>query len=69
MLLSDMGADVVRVEREKYEAASSDGFILRGRRTLRLNLKEAIGYRTATALAARADVLIEGFRPGVMEKL
>jgi alpha-methylacyl-CoA racemase len=69
MLLSDLGADVVRLERENQPLRASDGFILRGRRSLALNLKDPQNVRTAAALAARADILIEGFRPGIMEKL
>lgn len=68
MLLSDMGADVVRIDRP---GARYDRFTVesRGRRSLVLDLKKGAGRETALRMIARADVLIEGFRPGVMERL
>jgi alpha-methylacyl-CoA racemase len=70
MMLADMGADVVRVER----AATTFGggvhdFLGRGRRSVALDLKNPVGVEAALALVASADALIEGFRPGVMERL
>ena len=74
MLLADMGADVLLVDR----AASSDlglkrerwmDVMLRGRRSVTLDLKTKDGVVAALELVARADALIEGFRPGVMERL
>jgi alpha-methylacyl-CoA racemase len=73
MMLADMGADVLLVDRT---ADARLGFgrerwydvMLRGRRSVTLDLKRADGVRAALALAARADVVIEGFRPGVMER-
>jgi alpha-methylacyl-CoA racemase len=70
MLLADMGADVVRIER----AVRSDPLELReifdrGRSTIEIDLKTPSGRDAALRLIDRADVLIEGFRPGVMERL
>jgi len=74
MLLADMGADVLLVDRP----ASADlglkrerwmDVMLRGRRSVTLDLKSKEGAAIALELVARADALIEGFRPGVMERL
>ena len=74
MMLADMGADVVRVERtaavrDPRPAARPADPLLRGRRSVALNLKHPGGTEALMALVARADVLVEGFRPGVMERL
>ncbi|MET9088356.1 CaiB/BaiF CoA-transferase family protein [Streptomyces sp. NPDC004237] len=73
MLLADLGADVVRVERPdgglRLVPDGSPDWLLRGRRSVFADLKTDEGRRTALALAERADVLIEGFRPGVAERL
>jgi alpha-methylacyl-CoA racemase len=69
MLLSDLGADVVRVDREGKHPGVLDAIILRGRRSIALDLKSAAGLQTARELSSRADILIEGFRPQVMERL
>src|SRR4051794_19263191 len=74
MMLADMGADVLVVDRP---ADPGLGFgrerwydvMLRGRRSVTLDLKGANAAAAASALAARADVVLEGFRPGVMERL
>jgi alpha-methylacyl-CoA racemase len=68
MLLSDLGADVLRVDRP---GASYDRFTVeaRGRRSIVLDLKSEEGRETALRLTEKADALIEGFRPGVMERL
>jgi len=68
MLLADMGADVLRIDRPGAGAHRAD-LIHRGRRSLALDLKEAAGIETCLAVMDKADVLIEGFRPGVMERL
>ena len=72
-LLSDMGADVVRVERVELveRATRPSGFMFdaRGRRDLAVDLKNADGVETVLRLVERADALIEGFRPGVTERL
>ncbi len=71
MVLADLGADVLRIDRAGAEnlLGLQRDFMERGRRSLLLNLKTAEGLETAQKLAARADVLVEGFRPGVMERL
>jgi alpha-methylacyl-CoA racemase len=72
MLLADMGADVIRVDRpaEGPSPAIAEFDILRrGRRSVVLDLHSVGGVRAALDLAERADVLIEGYRPGVAERL
>jgi alpha-methylacyl-CoA racemase len=74
MLLADMGADVLLVDRERQAQLGLGGerrheVMLRGRRSLTLDLKSPGGVEAALQLADRADALIEGFRPGVMERL
>ncbi|MFC5747461.1 CaiB/BaiF CoA transferase family protein [Actinomadura rugatobispora] len=72
MLLADLGADVIRVDRpgsDPSRPAPEDDAVNRGRRSIVLDLKSPAGRALALDLAARADVLIEGFRPGVMERL
>lgn len=73
MLLSDMGADVVRVERPPWEptepGAAAWDITSRGRRSIVLDLKRPTDLAQALTLIDRADVLIEGFRPQVMERL
>lgn len=69
MLLSDMGADVVRIDRPGSGGCDPRDFVSRGRRLVRLDLKTADGRDQALALLEHADALIEGFRPGVMERL
>jgi alpha-methylacyl-CoA racemase len=72
-LLSDMGAEVVRVERAELAATASkpSGFVFdgRGRHDITVDLKHADGVETVLRLVERADALIEGFRPGVTERL
>jgi alpha-methylacyl-CoA racemase len=72
-LLSDMGAEVVRVERAELvdRAQSPTGFVVdaRGRRDIGIDLKHPDGQECVLRLVERADVLIEGFRPGVTERL
>jgi alpha-methylacyl-CoA racemase len=68
MLLADMGAEVLRVDRAGAPPAP-DHVLARGRRSLELDLKQPSGVATCLAAVEKADVLIEGFRPGVMERL
>ncbi len=68
MLLSDMGADVVRIDRKGGRAMPKD-VTGRGRRSVALDMKIRGDVEVALALIEKADVLIEGFRPGVMERL
>jgi alpha-methylacyl-CoA racemase len=70
MLLADMGADVLRIERSAAAAVvPADDPTRRGRQSIALNLKSAAGREALLALSEQADALIEGFRPGVMERL
>ena len=69
MLMSDMGADVIAIQRPGHGRNHPGNFVNRGRRTIELDLKKPEDVATAKALVAKADVLVEGFRPGVMEKL
>src|SRR5450432_4001298 len=70
MLLADMGADVLRIERSSGAAVVPAGDpTRRGRQSIALDLKSADGREALLALSERADALIEGFRPGVMERL
>lgn len=69
MLLADMGADIVRIERAKDQAPARVDLIGRGRRTVVADLKNAADRDQVRNLLAHADALIEGFRPGVMERL
>jgi alpha-methylacyl-CoA racemase len=74
MMLADMGADVLLVDRPEdprlgLKRERWSDVMLRGRRSVTLDLKSAGGVEAALALAARADAIIEGFRPGVMERL
>mgnify|MGYP003109309654 CR=1 FL=1 len=71
MMLSDMGADVIRIDRPGgHNLLGLDYDILnRGRRSIALDLKTPEGVETVLKLVEKADGLIEGFRPGVMEKL
>ena len=74
MMLSDMGAEVVRIDRaDRVPEAIPDtphGDLLnRGRRNIGVNLKSPEGVETVLKLVEQADAIIEGFRPGVMERL
>jgi alpha-methylacyl-CoA racemase len=69
MLLADMGADVVRVARPDGPCLDKRDIVERGRRVVQLDLKSATGIATVLDLLDQADVLLEGFRPGVMERL
>jgi alpha-methylacyl-CoA racemase len=74
MLLADFGADVIRIDRPGGGAApfgidQGDKVLGRGKRSIALDLKSDDGRETAIALAERANIVIEGFRPGVMERL
>lgn len=69
MLLSDLGAEVLRIDRLGSSGAAVTEVVSRGRTSLAIDLKRAEGVAAALALIEKADVLIEGFRPGVMERL
>jgi alpha-methylacyl-CoA racemase len=69
MMLADMGADVVQVQRPGRSPAASADPMMRSRRCLALDLKNAAAVEVVLRLIERADVLIEGYRPGVTERL
>jgi alpha-methylacyl-CoA racemase len=68
MMLADHGASVIRIEREGLIGIPNDP-LLRSRRSLALDLKTDSARQVVRKLAARSDALIEGYRPGVMERL
>jgi alpha-methylacyl-CoA racemase len=74
MLLADMGADVLRIDRASsvrpgpFSRPNAD-ILNRGRRSIGIDLKHPEGVDAVLALVESADALIEGFRPGVMERL
>jgi alpha-methylacyl-CoA racemase len=74
MLLSDMGADVLRIDRTTaaglgISMRTKFDLLNRGRRSVAFDLKKAEAIDAVMRLVERADALIEGFRPGVMERL
>lgn len=69
MLLADMGAEIVRIGRRGERPPYKAEIWLRGRRVVALDLKKPEGLNAALRLIEQADALIEGFRPGVMERL
>ena len=69
MLLADMGADVVRIARPGAAQLDPRDIVERGRRLVHLDLKSPVNVESALMLIERADALLEGFRPGVMERL
>ncbi|MGH8672863.1 MAG: CaiB/BaiF CoA transferase family protein, partial [Burkholderiales bacterium] len=74
MLLADMGADVILVDRPApgdlgLKRERWNDVMMRGKRSVTLDLKATGGIEAALELIGRADALIEGFRPGVMERL
>ena len=72
MMLSDMGADVLRIDRAGSVGRASGpsrDIMNRGRRSVAVDLKHPEGVETVLRLVEGADALLEGFRPGVMERL
>ncbi|MFM7508213.1 MAG: CoA transferase, partial [Actinomycetota bacterium] len=74
MMLSDMGADVIRVDRADRAATGAPSappvdVLNRGRRSVAIDLKSPEGVEVLLELVEHADALIEGFRPGVTERL
>jgi alpha-methylacyl-CoA racemase len=75
MMLSDMGAEVLRIDRtervdgSEHTAPPPLDFLARGRRSVGLDLKSPEGIELLLKLVESADVILEGFRPGVMERL
>jgi alpha-methylacyl-CoA racemase len=74
MLMSDLGAEVIRIDRPPREPLGEHqqherDILLRGRRSIALDLKSSEGVEAALRLIDRADVLLDPFRPGVTERL
>jgi alpha-methylacyl-CoA racemase len=73
MLLADLGAEVIRIDRLSGSAGLADAMAAspmgRGRRSVRLDLRKPGGAEVALRIVERCDALIEGFRPGVAERL
>ena len=68
MLLADMGADVVRIDRPLPQEFRA-GLLHRGKRSAIIDLRDPAGTQAALQIIAGCDILIEGFRPGVTERL
>lgn len=70
MMLADMGADVIRIDRKVPGFLGGGGTLIdRGRRTIALDIKKPGAADVVRRLMLKSDALIEGFRPGVMERL
>jgi alpha-methylacyl-CoA racemase len=69
MLLSDLGADVVRIDRKGGRGGAPTDITSRGRRSVALDLKTPEAVEACLKLMEGADAVFEGFRPGVMERL
>jgi crotonobetainyl-CoA:carnitine CoA-transferase CaiB-like acyl-CoA transferase len=70
MILADLGADVLRIEDRRFEGEGPGmPTVMRNKRHMTLNLKHPQGQEIFFRLARRADVILEGFRPGVTERL
>jgi alpha-methylacyl-CoA racemase len=69
MMLSDMGAEVIRVDRLRPGARAGRDVLARNRRAIALDLKKPQGVEAVLKLVETADGLFEGFRPGVTERL
>ena len=69
MVLADMGAEVIRIDRPGAPPAMPDDPLTRGRRSVSLDLKKPAAIDVVLRLVERSDVFVEGFRPGVTERL
>ncbi|HJV09703.1 MAG TPA: CoA transferase, partial [Acidimicrobiales bacterium] len=69
MLLADFGADVISVEPRRDPEFDVAGFFNRGKRSALVDLRHPDGAEVVARLADRADVFVEGSRPGSMERL
>ncbi|MEM9278262.1 MAG: CaiB/BaiF CoA-transferase family protein, partial [Pseudomonadota bacterium] len=67
-LMADLGAEVIVIDRKSGQDISQD-VNRRGKKSIALNLKDPEGVETALKLISGSDIIIEGFRPGVMERL
>lgn len=69
MMLSDMGAEVIRIDRKGGRGGSKFDITSRGRRSVAMDLKNPKAIAAVLGLIEKADAILEGFRPGVMERL
>jgi alpha-methylacyl-CoA racemase len=69
MLLSDMGAEVIRVDRAAGQPRRAKDVLTRGRKSIAVDLKSDAGKEVILKLCESSDALFEGFRPGVTERL
>ncbi|MEQ8485970.1 MAG: CaiB/BaiF CoA-transferase family protein [Pseudomonadales bacterium] len=69
MMLSDMGAEVIRIDRVGAGGGRTQDVLARNRRSIAVDLKQPAGVETVLRLVETADALFEGFRPGVTERL
>lgn len=69
MLLSDLGADVIRIDRKGGGRGAKTDVTGRGRRSIAMDLKSPAAVEACLKLFESADIVFEGFRPGVMERL
>ncbi len=69
MLLSDLGADIIRIDRPGAGGGGAAEVLARGRRSVGLNLKADGSVEACLKILKSADILLEGYRPGVMERL
>lgn len=69
LILADWGADVVRIDRPGSASAVVGDRLTRGKRSAIIDLRSAEGVRLARDLVAQADVLLDPFRPGVLERI
>lgn len=69
MLLADLGAEVISITRKKSDASRPHEISERNKKSVMLDLKSEHGIKAVHSLVATADILIEGYRPGVTEKL
>ena len=73
MILADLGAEVIRLEKPGntsiVDTPIEFDLLNRGKKSVAINLKDAKGKAVALELVSKADFLIEGYRPGVMERL
>ncbi|MFT6034009.1 MAG: alpha-methylacyl-CoA racemase [Arenicella sp.] len=69
MLLADMGADVVIIDKANDPYKMPGDVLRRGKRSIEVDMKSDEGVATTRTLIEHADIVIEGFRPGVMERL
>jgi alpha-methylacyl-CoA racemase len=69
MLLADLGADVVRIDRKESVGRTQLDISNRGKRSIAVDLKSPEGVEAVLSLIETADIVFEGFRPGVMERL